>query len=350
MKRVALLSPFLLAALLLLYAETAFSAVVSAFNLWATRVLPALFPFYFVTTRMAHTDAFGTLHRFFERRSGAKTHLFSALLCFLYGAVAGYPSGARAAKQTGYPQYTAYCNLCSPAFLLGVPALSLLGDRRAFFSIAIAHYGSALLFLLVRIAFSRGEEAPVCDAPNKPSNAGVAADMSESMIGMMKICGCIIAFSVATDVGAKLLFGKTEGALYAAFACFLEMTNGCAAIASLHLPLRLQCACMSAAVTFGGLCVYAQTVAVTEKRLPVRYLISKLAQAVAAFWLAYWLAPLFWQGAVQTGVIIDQPYLLNAFDLAAILSASCIGALTIYLIAMIIKKAEGGVSRISSAS
>lgn len=350
MKRLLILSPFLLAALLLIYAETAFSAVVSAFDLWATRVLPALFPFYFVTTRMAHTDAFGTLHRFLKRRLSAKAHFFSALLCFLYGAVAGYPSGARVANQTGYPQYAAYCNLCSPAFLLGVPALSLLGDRRAFFPIAIAHYGSALLFLLVRIVLSRGKKVWAYDVSSKSSSEGVAADMSETMIGMMKICGCIIAFSVATDVGAKLLFGKTEGALYAAFACLAEITNGCAAVASLQLPLRLKCACMSAAVTFGGLCVYAQTVAVTEKRLPVRYLISKLAQAVTAFWLAYWLTPLFWHGAVQTGGTIHQPYLRNAFDLAVILSASCIGALTIYLIAMIVKKAEGGVSRTSSAS
>ena len=88
------------------------------------------------------------LGRFLKRLSGWLGLDSLALPCWLLGAAAGYPSGARLTAELGLPNEGPFCNLCSPMFLCAVIGIGMLGDIAAALPIAVAHYGSGLLLLL----------------------------------------------------------------------------------------------------------------------------------------------------------------------------------------------------------
>lgn len=329
MKRLSWLPWFLLCALLLCFSDTAIAAAQSAVTLWLKRVLPALFPFYVATALLASGGLFAWIARRGRR--------LLPPACFLLGAISGYPVGARLCALAGHSEWSVYCNLCSPAFLLGVVAIGMLGDVRLAVPLMLAHYGAALAAALA------SRLAPSCERGQTPQETAppptIAQAIADGMYAMLRIGGCVIFFSVCAALIERAL-GLSDGLLSAGISGLMEMTAGCQAISVLLLPARLKCACLSAVVSLGGWSVFMQTRGTDPQIRAAAYWAGKAFQAGAAFLIAYAVTPYFHEESIGVLSIDADSMLDNAAALASLLLAGSTGMIFAYLFALIAKKAR----------
>ena len=181
MKKVSMLAGVLFAVLLLVFSAAAQSAARDALMLWWKSVVPALLPFCIAIGLIGQSTKLPAL-----KNRGSASKRGDLFLCFLMGAVSGYPSGARMCAMLGLSQYAFLCNLCSPAFLLGVWPLCL------------SHYLSAPLtaclffrFFPKKNVLLKNEQAPFL--PAAPS-AGMIGIVSDAMLTMLRIGGSMVLF------------------------------------------------------------------------------------------------------------------------------------------------------------
>ncbi|MDO4573321.1 MAG: hypothetical protein Q4C13_08120 [Clostridia bacterium] len=330
MKWLSILLCLFLLTLMLLFPAASTAAAQDAVGLWLTRVLPALFPYYVAASLLTAGGLFTSLSR--------RCRWAAFPLCFLLGAVSGYPVGARLACLAGREDWSACCNLSSPAFLTGVIAVGMLGDARFAAPLALAHYGAALLSaLLDRLLLPRGRDRDAGAAA--VPEISLPAAIGEGMLAMLKIGGCILFFSVCSGLLQEALHMRA-GLPAAILTGLLEITAGSNAMASLPLPPRLLCAGLAAMVSLGGLSVLIQARSVSPGLRILPYVIAKLFQASAAFLIAFFAAPLLCREACEVFSSRGAELLDNASALAALLLAAGAGMSFSYLFALVTKAAR----------
>ena len=318
-------------ALLLCFSGACLAAARDAIDLFLRNVLPALFPFY-VCAAMVYDS--GTLTRLTEK---ARSRL---LPCFLVGMLAGFPSGARLCGLLGKESRAACCNLCSPVFLMSVVAVGLCGNAQLFFPLAAAHWGSALLLAAALGLFFPDGAARTRVAEASGQGAGLFAALSGGMDAMLRILGCMLFFCVAGGGLSALLRLARYPALHAAFSALFEVTAGCRAIVRLGLPTRATGALLAACTSFGGLCVYAQAKLVAPRVSSAAYLLQKIAQAMLAALLAWFLTPLFVPEQIPVLSSAAETYAANAALGTALVYSSAVGLATVYVLAVCIRRAR----------
>lgn len=336
--------PGILCLCLLFCSADCANAAAAAFQLWWDRVLPALFPFYICTSFLLQENAPETLGRILKRPSGWLGLDPLALPCWLLGAAAGYPSGARLAAALGLPGEGPFYNLCSPMFLCAVIGIGMLGDIALALPIAIAHYGSGLFLLL---CYPRPPQMamPVAQQASQQKR-GLVPIVGDGIASMLQIGGCICIFFVASALLKQIgiyavlesicrAIGLPAGLASAMIQGMLELTGGCAAVAALKLPSRLSIALCAFLVSFGGLCVFLQT-RLFLRGGAHRYFSVKLAHGVLAAGIAFLCAPL---APLQERPVFAQQggeYFINALAGGSVFFASCIAVFGIYLMALVI--------------
>lgn len=332
MKKVSLLSGVLLAVLLLVFSAAAQNAARDALMLWWRSVVPALLPFCIAIGLIGQSGPLVAV-----KNSGKASKRGELFLCFLMGAVSGYPSGARMCAMLGLSKYAFLCNLCSPAFLLGVVAIDMYGGTALMWPLCLSHYLSAPLtaclffrFFPKNNALPQKEQAPFL--PTAPS-AGMIGTVGDAMLTMLRIGGSIVLFyeiiALVKEIGVlqqidrlSVLFALPSGTVSAMLTGILEMTAGCSAITALALSFPVTAALCSAVVSFGGICVLLQSSMYI--RIDRRYLFLKTAQALIAGGMAYGVALILpFRDAIPAMQAIPQAYLQNGFaGLSLFLSSS----------------------------
>lgn len=252
-----------LVALLMCYPQDAMRAARAACALWAGSVMPALFPYLVLSQLLAAL-------------------LQSRLLIIPLSMLGGSPAGARLISLSRYPQkqaqrLAALCATASPLYIVG----TLRGDYR----MLLAHWIGALApWALIRVLQGpdHNEESlltPSTDQ-NKPNIPQAVAD---SAMAMGSVCGCMVLFSVISELALCLL--PLSGAMAALLMCVLEMASGCASIVSLGMPGAQAASLLCAAVSFGGLSIFLQNAGFFKAAgidLRVQFL-AKLLHACAAY-------------------------------------------------------------------
>lgn len=334
--RIAAYALAALCVLLLVFARQALVSASEALTLFSTRVLPALFPFYVLCSMLFRLGAFGRLQALCRG---------TFLPCFLTGAVAGNPNGARMCVLLHAEEYAAIVNLCSPAFLFSVVAVNLCGNAALFWPLAIAHYGSALLLWPVcRILFADAShtEAAAAAPKERARMADLFADVGSGMLAMLNIGGCIVFFYVLSSVLLPACIPDRFPVLSAMLVGLAEMTAGAARLAALSLPAPVQAGLLAFTVTFGGLAVFAQTMVVAPLRRPGVYLLQKGMQGCLAGILAYLLAPLFPASLAPAWSDGAETYAQNALVGLSFLLSAGVGLTATYLMALLLKRARAG--------
>lgn len=224
-------------AALCLRPQAAMAAARGALRLWASGVLPALFPYL-------------VLSRLLAGMTGGVWALPVALL-------AGSPAGARllALTETDARRAqwkAALCATASPLYVLG----TLDGGARMLAAHWLGAAGSAGLVALI----GRAGRAPRRESARPQRSSVVPAFLPEiiadSALTLLSVAGCMTFFSVAAALVEAFL--TPSAGLGAVLAAALEMAGGCARIVALGLPSPLREACLCAAVSFGGLSVFMQ--------------------------------------------------------------------------------------------
>lgn len=278
--------------LMLAFPEHYMKATGRGLALFASNVLPSMFPFLFLNTMLSNTRAIPFINKAFEKpvnkvfgvvKEGAFV-LISALIC-------GYPVGAVTTarlyengdiSRDDAKSFLPFTSLAGPIFILSTVS-SVFEDKNVGLVVLISHYvGTFINGLLWRfVSHTRArkrnhiENSPVAliengrVARNTSSILSVASEKSgghsllgeavtSSALSMLTVGGYIVLFGLVVDTFALLPFwGDLPAILRVVFTFPVEMTRGVVEASTLaSLPLAVGFATLS--VTFGGVSVLAQ--------------------------------------------------------------------------------------------
>ena len=280
---------------LILDGKTAISATQEGINLCLQTVIPSLFPFLLLSILL--TSAFSgqalpsikPLCRLFNIPSGTES-------IFLSGFLGGYPVGAQCIGQAYrhglLSQNTSlhmlrFCSNAGPAFLFGMVS-NFFENRFTVWLLWLVHILSALL---VAQCFPAAHEIII---PNNQFHSRSLSDTLRSALGTMSmICGWIIVFRIMTAFLNQWIFWLFPDEVTVAITGFLELSNGCMALAMVtNEKIRfLICACM---LSFGGICVTMQTASVIGELPITTYLQGKLLQTIFSFIICLMILSQHW--------------------------------------------------------
>ena len=291
-RMLALLGSGTLAILLLRQAETAAQAVRDGVQLCLTSVIPALFPFFAVSSLLVALGAAEAAGRALARPFGRLFRCGGAgCAALLLGLVGGYPVGARTAAElvrrgelspAEGARLLTFCNNAGPAFAIGVAGVSVFGSARTGAWLYLLHCAAALLTGLL---FCR-RPLPVTAMPKRPvpPRAGLTGQFLRAVEGavsaMARVCGFVVFFLVLLRV-----MGRVTGLSHPVLSGAVELTQGI-----LALPhTRRGFVWAAGLLGWGGLSVHGQSAAVLSGTdLPMGpYLAAKAAHAAVSVLLAW---------------------------------------------------------------
>ena len=284
---------FFILMFLLFFPNTVCSGAKDGLFLWATVVLPSLFPFCLCTS----------LIRAYTNGNASKYFLLFA------GILSGYPIGAKLSgelyqkgeltRQTAI-FFSAFTNNASPMFVIFFVGNTLLhlGKKCYIFYLLLllsSFLGSFFIWILNR--YINQSKASFPKMPLKKESENKLSlfqqfdyELNNSAELLIKIGGYILVFSILTSFLKEL---KRIPPFLSTFLCgILEITTGNHLLCQNMADSPQKTALSLAITTFGGLCAFAQTNSVIQKNgLSLScYLCSKLLSAIFAFFLALlWL-------------------------------------------------------------
>ena len=270
--------------LMLAFPEHYMKATGRGLALFASNVLPAMFPFLFLNTMLSNTKAIPFINKAFEKpvnkifgvvKEGAFV-LISALICgYPVGAVMTarlYENGDITCKDVR--SFLPFTSLAGPVFILSTVS-SVFGDKNVGLVVLISHYvGTLINGLLWRfVSHTRARRRNHIEkgrvaintssilSANFEKSGGhnlLGEAVTSSALSMLTVGGYIVLFGLVVDTFALLPFwGDLPAILRVVFTFPVEMTRGVVEASTLaSLPLAVGFATLS--VTFGGVSVLAQ--------------------------------------------------------------------------------------------
>lgn len=273
-------------------------------SLFASSVLPSLFPFYFCSLLLTYMGAVSAISRagakgvklLFNAPKESAYVLFLSMLC-------GYPVGA----STIYELYSAgvisqndakrICSFCStsgPVFMIGTIGGAIFDNTKVGLIILAAHYlGAIANGLLYRKR--KSDDTATAFSSKTDIDDILSCAISKATINMLYVGGYIVICGMIVDtlelVGIRNVvapFGDASQPVLAVIYSFVEMTRAsieCSKCANIRLATIL-CA---GAVSFGGLSVTLQSYTFLSK-CNVRFfelILKKLTQCALSMVLAF---------------------------------------------------------------
>lgn len=262
-------------------------------NIWINNIVPFLFPMFILSNiLLQYNFIYSLLERFsFISQMVLKSKL--ALIPYFISIVSGYPSGALITdimaenKKTGTREanyIVTFTNNCSFQFIYAVVAFSMLGSVNTAKYIAIPHYAGAVLLSML---FLNNESAPCNIKTRTKKTAGFneifSSSIYKSIMSILTVGGVIVFFSVFSQFVINLLSSSQyfvslnpniKDIIFSFLIGLFEVTNGCKIIAASAIPLEVKLVIINFLISFSGLSIIFQTIAVTNNFdfNPVNYL------------------------------------------------------------------------------
>jgi len=275
--------------------------------LWFNNVLPSLLPFMIGTNMLLRLGVVSFIGALLEP---IMRPLFGVsgrgAFALAMGAISGYPIGAQVCatlreneeiSQVEAQRLLSFVNNSGPLFMIGAVGAGMFGNERVgyfiFVTTLIGALVSGMLFKFYKREERVGEEqtktrlANVMPKNKDPIGKILSESVFKSLEGILLIGGFIILFSVmlkALEVTLIIDFMDVSengevlrGAIYG----FFEITNGVSKLAELDISKSVIILC-SAIVSFGGMSIFAQSVAFLSKTdiKPAIFFMSKLLNAI----------------------------------------------------------------------
>ncbi len=276
---------------MLISPEKSTSAVGSSLNLCGKAIIPSLFPFIFCGNLLISLG----LPRITGRiLSPYTTKLFGisggSTVALILGLLCGYPMGAVCVKalyengeisKNEAERLISYSNNAGPVFVISVVGVSYLSSYKTGVLLYLIHISTSLLYGFI-LKYYRKENSSRYLYPSRDEKCDYILDLgnsiTESIETIFKICGFIIVFSVITSAIPDNIFKPYITA-------FLEISAGikeiCVKQNTFTLPL------VSAFLSFSGISVLAQVLAVTKGLSLKHYIWGKIIQSIISFLLTY---------------------------------------------------------------
>ena len=284
-------------------------AVTEGISLWASCVVPSIFPYLFLTAILSQLYSTKKVAKLI---SPITTKVFNisgnAGFSFLLSILSGYPIGAKTVSELRLSNLlndeesvraACLCSTSSPMFLIGSVGGIMFNDK--FFG-AILFLTHILATLLNGFIFSFYKRTSTVASLNKTTNSksfNLLYDSAYSSVISILIIGSLITvFYLLTEILVKIgilspfinaltLLTKNENLSSGIIFGIFECTKGMKALSILPKKIALPfCAFLS---SFGGLSVIAQSVAYLKKAKikTAPFLLSKVTAAVISLILGF---------------------------------------------------------------
>ena len=318
---------------ILIFSNSNLTAVKSGINLWATSVVPSLFPFFVATELLMHTNIVyhigNLLNRFMKplfniRGEGA--------FAFIMGIISGYPIGAKIATnfrkenictKEECERLLSFTNNSGPLFIIGSVGILLYRNTMIGLLLFITHL---LASLTVGILFRFWKRTKHPDSNSSPSKAytntktqasfsNLGEILSESIISSIKsilvIGGFVVIFSSIIsilksssithmiEIIATPFFNFihiSPSFIEPLFTGFFEITNGISTISNIACKkLSINILITAFLLGFGGISVLLQVLSITSKSdLSIKpYILGKLLHGIIAVLYTYLFMSIF---------------------------------------------------------
>lgn len=315
---------------LVLFSSSNLNATKSGLSLWATSVVPTLFPFFVATELLSCTNMPFILGKLFNifMKPFFKIH-GEGSFALIMGIISGYPIGAKIAcdfrKNNILPKeecerLLSFTNNSGPLFIIGTVGISMFGNTIIGILLFITHILSSLtvgfIFRFWKKSyiyekkdngnFNLNKEIKYYELGEILSNSIFNAISSTMIIG-----GFIVLFSVIISIfkASKLLnllvflispffkFFRIPTAFVAPFFTgLLEITNGIAMISNIHIKaISLNIIFTAFLLGIGGISIFFQILSIVSKTdLSIKpYIFGKILQGIIASLYTFLLIQFF---------------------------------------------------------
>ena len=302
---------------LILFSSSNLSAAQEGLTLWATSVIPSLFPFFVATELLSYTNIVNILGKCFNK---FMKPLFNVRgegsFAFIMGIISGYPVGAKIAcilresntcSKAECERLLAFTNNSGPLFIIGTVGIKMFGSSTIGFLLLVTHI---LACISVGICFrfwnSSHSSAKYVSNGVKTfsfskvylSNLGevIGKSITNSISTILNIGGFIVIFSVVISIlkhsnfilvlAPILDFFHIQSNIVESFILgIIEITNGIFAISSIPIKhLSINIILTSFLLGCGGISIFLQVWSIVSKTdLSIKpYVFGKLLHGVFA--------------------------------------------------------------------
>lgn len=298
--------------MLILHPEKYIKSVYNGMLLFAVNVLPALFPFFFLTKLLTSLSAVDSITKFMQKPVKKIFKLPpQCSFIFFMSILSGYPVGAKlisefyvkgGAGRKNLTRTAAVCSTSGPLFIMGTVGFTMFGSRAAGFMIYAAHILSVLLFALASGLFVKDKDikdSGIIFSHDINRDNILSESIYSSVMSIMAAGGFISIFYMLIDMLAgSFAAGFAENILSKVFELLslppclakgflngiIEITRGCLDISNTSAPLCFKLPFCAFLITFSGACIMMQSFAFLGKCKInyVKFIIYKFIQAVTA--------------------------------------------------------------------
>lgn len=304
---------------LILFSGTNLVAARNGLALFATSVLPTLFPFFVATELLLKTNFINILGRFLNKFVKPIFNIpGESVIAIILGTISGYPIGAKVVcdlkrekriSKTEAERLISFTNNSGPLFILATVGIALYNDKKIGTILLVSHI---LASLSVGILF-RFWKKNIPDFSNytlsypykenneenkliKISEFGeiLGEAIKKSILTILNIGGFIVLFSViisileasgiVTNITHSLSFlGFNEEILNSFFYGFIELTNGVNLSSKyFYVYPKMSIMITSFILGFGGISVLLQVYSIIAKeKISIKpYFYGKLLQGI----------------------------------------------------------------------
>ena len=318
---------------ILIFSNANLAAVKSGINLWATSVVPSLFPFFVATELLMHTNIVyyigNILNQFMKplfniRGEGA--------FAFIMGIISGYPIGAKISTnfrkenictKEECERLLSFTNNSGPLFIIGSVGILLYRNTMIGVLLFITHLLASLsVGILFRFWKKNKHSVPYSsssktyiESKTQASLSNLGEILSESIISSIKsilvIGGFVVIFSSIIsilkssgithmiEIIATPFFNfihVSPSFIEPLFTGFFEITNGISSISNIACKkLSINILITAFLLGFGGISVLLQVLSITSKSdLSIKpYILGKLLHGIIAVLYTYLFMSIF---------------------------------------------------------
>lgn len=264
--------------ILILDGRTAAEGIRSGLNICMQTLIPSLFPF-FVLSGVVTGSLIGQPVPLLNRL-GKLCHMpLGSESLLVAGFLGGYPVGAatvyRAYKEGQLTASEAnrmaiFCNNAGPSFLFGMIG-PMFPNKLYVWCLWIVQILSALLtaFLL------EGTHAPTCKIST--NTFSLSESLNKAVRNMAAVCGWVVLFRMVLEFLDRWLFHSFTPIAQVILTGILELSNGCLRLEYIS-NTEIRFIVSSAMLSFGGICILMQTLAVFPGLHLKQYLAGKALQ------------------------------------------------------------------------
>ena len=317
---------------LIIFSSYNLPAAKQGLTLWATSVVPSLFPFFIATELLSKTNIAHTLGKFLNF---FMKPLFNVRgeggFAFIMGVISGYPTGAKIASdfrennilsKEECERLLSFTNNSGPLFILGTVGISMYGSTQIGLLLFCTHLLASLTVgFIFRFWKKDKKNSPIALPPSINTNikgkktlslsnlgSAISESISSATTSIMMIGGFIVLFSVIISMLNASHVLDTLSSIFVPLSNFLhipsefvppfitgflEITNGISLVANTSSFGTISIIITSFLLGFGGISVFLQVWSITSKTdLSIKpYILGKLLHGLIAAFYTLLLLP-----------------------------------------------------------